>query len=597
MADVRFALMEVQEESKTRNKPAQYVKSDWLVAGALLGLALVVAILPMLWRGSDNGGLLRPTDSPLTALQGEELSPTFSPDATQVAFQWDGEDGKSDGIYVKVVGSETTLRLSRGFDIGPAWSPDGRWIAFTRITEGGHLELRLIAPLGGAERMITELHLPQHQTTSHSLDLAKGEKLAAWFPDSKSLVVSDATGQTRAGLFMISIATGERRKFTSPPEDSDDREPAVSPNGQILAFLRRKSLFVLRLNREQMPLDEPRQLPLGQGVTPNWMPTGDAIVLQHGRGFLKVPLSGAQAEQSVYAGNTFNNGFTLSRNGNRLAYSSARADFNICRLELVRPGVPAGRPGLFLSSTRMDLAARYSPDGTKIVFTSNRSGPGGVWIANADGSAAVPLVEGFLGAWSPDGKQIAFGRDAQSRTDLYTISPSGGQARFIATTEKALDYPALWFNWSQDGKWIYFPAIRSGKKQTFKVAAHGGEPIPIPGLEDAQDVKESADGKFLFYRRDQGVWRKSIIDGSLTSLIRGPVYGFTLAATGIYFVTSGSKGDVFEYYEFTTGRRKVMLQAEKGIMGEPSADANGRFLLFTQHEAEGADLILVENFR
>jgi hypothetical protein len=42
-------------------------------------------------------------------------------------------------------------------------------------------------------------NLPQHQTTSHSLDLTKGEKLAAWFPDGKSLV-EDLAGVVRKTL-------------------------------------------------------------------------------------------------------------------------------------------------------------------------------------------------------------------------------------------------------------------------------------------------------------------------------------------------------------------------------------------------------------
>ena len=45
-----------------------------------------------------------------------------------------------------------------------------------------------------------------------------------------------------------------------------------------------------------------------------------------------------------------------------------------------------------ISSTRVDRDAQFSPDGKKIVFSSNRTGSFEIWICDSDGSNALRLT-------------------------------------------------------------------------------------------------------------------------------------------------------------------------------------------------------------
>ena len=83
----------------------------------------------------------------VTSLSGSETMPTFSPDGAQIAFVWNGEKESDADIYVKLVGSESALRLTKdpGADLLPSWSPDGRNIAFVRIH--GTTGIYLVSPL------------------------------------------------------------------------------------------------------------------------------------------------------------------------------------------------------------------------------------------------------------------------------------------------------------------------------------------------------------------------------------------------------------------------------------------------------------------
>src|SRR5262249_21188409 len=86
-------------------------------------------------------------------------APAFSPDASQIAFSWSGDQGQVRHIYVKLIGSETPLQLTSGDaqDSYPAWAPGGGKIAFLRQFPNGTFGMYQVSALAGPEHRIREL--------------------------------------------------------------------------------------------------------------------------------------------------------------------------------------------------------------------------------------------------------------------------------------------------------------------------------------------------------------------------------------------------------------------------------------------------------
>jgi len=576
--------------------------SLWSLAAVAL-VVVTIAVAGWLLRGNGRKPGAAPEFVPLTSYPGMEDSPSFSPDGNQVAFAWNGEKEDNWDIYIKLIGTEPPFRLTRNPapDRWPAWSPDGRRIAFLRGLPEGKLAVVLISPLGGPERILTEVSItPDNEPSSPS-----------WSPDGKWLVT--------AGLTLISTETGETRNMTSPPtKSSPDFSPAVSPDGRTVAYSRSTSvleadIYLLDLTEDMMPKGEPRRLTSLKAFSsgPAWASNGQQIVFASGEALLKggtslwkVPASGAgEPEQLSYAGKDAYQP-AVSRSGNRLAFQRAAWDEDIWRLSLSGPGVASGLPEKLIASTRRDDAPQYSPDGKRIAFESDRSGWQGVWVSNSDGSDPMELfsrMQSNAGSprWSPDGDRITFGFNAEGNEDVYIIRASGGKPIRL-TTDPADD---VFSSWSRDGNWVYFASNRTGRWETWKVAATGGEAVRVT-RHGGFIACEAPDGKSVYYTKGyslpEGLWKMPVNGGEESQVLPSVVQiAFSLVKEGIYFIARpGTDGKYsIQFLSFATGKVKTVAP----ISGSPSeglsVSPDGRFLLFSQANEVNSDLMLVENFK
>jgi Tol biopolymer transport system component/DNA-binding winged helix-turn-helix (wHTH) protein len=568
------------------------------------GLLIVGYYAKARWFGSREPSVAPMTTAvpfttvPFTTLPGNENYPTFSPDGNSIAFTWDGEQGDNADIWVKQIGNESMHRLTTdpAVELWPRWSPDGRWIAFIR--PGG---LYLIPSLGGAERKITQL-----DSTSGIL-----RQMPNWTPDSEWLAVSDRSSPAEPfGIWLVARETGVRRKLTKPPAVTDlDRSPAISPDGETVVFTR-NSGGVDRLYLVPIAGAEPRRFSSVEGIlgaSPTWSLDGRAILFQLLHNNLwKAPVTGGTPER-ILTGLRHPDGFALSRQGNRLAWVQDVRDTNIWRMELDRGAKPQASPQPFITSTRMDVDMRFSPDGSKIAFASNRSESWEIWVCGSDGQRLVRLTwfNRFCGSprWSPDGRQIVFDANVEDGAGIYVISVEGGKSSRLTNGPSREAVPS----WSRDGNWIYFCSNRSGSNQIWKMPAAGGAAIQVT-QQGGFESHESPDGEFLYFTKGYlpGIWRIPISGGEEKMAFNyhgaGKWRYWAVREQGIYFATAEiPERPQLEFFNFATRKVTTIAKLGKkiGVFGFNGLDVSpdGRWLIWQQLDQEGSDIMLMENFR
>ncbi len=155
----------------------------------------------------------------------------------------------------------------------------------------------------------------------------------------------------------------------------------------------------------------------------------------------------------------------------------------------------------------IDQDPAWSPDATRIAFTSDRDGPLAIYIMDADGSNVRRLTSAPLPssrpAWSPDGTRIAFvSRLNATRDDVYVIDADGANRLRLTTDPGADSDPA----WSPDGTRIAFSSTRTGDGDVYVMNADGSNVTRLTthGRWDGQPAW-SPDGSKLAFAREECV--------------------------------------------------------------------------------------------
>ena len=100
-----------------------------------------------------------------------------------------------------------------------------------------------------------------------------------------------------------------------------------------------------------------------------------------------------------------------------------------------------GGLGAQQASPILKTQASFSPDGTRIAFISTASGEAQIYVASADGTNVKRLTTGSVNAqpmWSPDGSRILFSSNRASKDgnefELYVMYADGSDQRMISIT-------------------------------------------------------------------------------------------------------------------------------------------------------------------
>lgn len=589
--------------------------STWpTLAVGLAGLGLV-GLVASWFLATDGMPQASEWKSPsvrtLTSDPGWEWAPSLNYDGSLVAFvRFSDEDavaGRFYGnVFVRSVESGSEIQVTEppagSGDRSPRWSPDGQWVQFQRVsTDGGPPQLLRVPALGGAEEMLWE---------GHSLGSPTGT------PDGEALLV-----ERDSALWVVPIDGSDDRQVTWPPEGYRDQGGDFS-SPHTLGFW--------RAGGDGWGLYCEAEWPTNRGDEPScWSlpprpPQANALGfgMVHGTGRLLAyypgirdpwrlwtPTSSRVVEEPFAGFGTSVLWAAGSRDGRRMVLVEGALP-TLALWEVVgdRP------PKILAASTKSDSAPLFSPDGSRILFRSNRQGPPRWFVLGEGGDLTGPL-------WSPDGATVS--RQACWRpegTEVVTVGhvPSADdQATLLLSRVPVTRGPHKVLH-AFDGLAGWIAPVACGVDHAFiagagvvwRVGYEGGaaaEHTASPGSSHPV-IAASEDGKWLYDARGESpdgprttVYRTSTMGGPSERLAELPQAVWEIHPDGDRLeLTVSEGGPPFGALEdwlldVATGALTVGSPVPRGLNGRRATTHAGRAVVarFDSGRA-GADLVLVD---
>jgi TolB protein len=135
----------------------------------------------------------------------------------------------------------------------------------------------------------------------------------------------------------------------------------------------------------------------------------------------------------------------------------------------------------------LNLSPVWSPDGSKIIYTSYKNHNVDLWLDDVK-TKQCRLFCSFPGlnsaaAWSPDGEYVAVTLTKDGNAEIYLLTPEGKMVRRL-TFVRAIDSSP---SWSPNGKEIAFTSDRSGYPQVFVMDIEGSNTRRLTYIDDMAD--------------------------------------------------------------------------------------------------------------
>jgi len=441
-----------------------------------------------------------------------------------------------------------------------------------------------------------------------SVAQSKTAAVVALDPDRKTIMFQ-RDGKTWAGA----LKGGPPREFAGIPR-GHVAAFLFSPDGSKLATIVNQELWIL-----PYPSGTPRDL---HGATTNvsWFPDSRHVLVSGGNfnNTLTVLDSTGDSSRVLYRGtDTFQ--AAVSPDGKKIAYSGGAAEWDI--LEVSLPGgrvrtlvggggvswqpdwAPSGTHYLYSTFVTSALAGiedrypteglsrritnappgintyaegpRWSPDGTRFLFTQGPVDRQHLTIANASGGNWTPIADSILEhphVWSPDGRWVAFISNAGGKQQLEKIKPVAGATPVVLAKAAPVATGYSTIEWSPTGEWILYPSAE-GISMISPDGSTTGKLTP----RNLQAYAFSHDGKQVYgiYRNTTGEgpqWQLHLIGikGDTDKMIAAldfPVstsnaIGFSIHPDGKRFLTSIAKWpyDIWMLEGFDQPREKTWFE-------------------------------------
>ncbi len=183
------------------------------------------------------------------------------------------------------------------------------------------------------------------------------------------------------------------------------------------------------------------------------------------------------------------------------------------------------------SGNWIDYSHSWSSDGSRILFSSDRSGNRDIYAINPDGSNLVQLTDNSTiddgPTWSPDGKRIVFYSNRTGFYELYLMDSDGGNVTQL--TSLGVDTSEMDPSWSPDGSMIAFSSMYNSYRNIYIINSDGSSTIPANITNNTNASYRywwptwTPDGKKIFCV--QSATRQDVyvvmLDGSYQGLLTG----------------------------------------------------------------------------
>jgi Tol biopolymer transport system component len=444
----------------------------------------------------------------------------LSPDGTRLAFAATGSDGVN-RLYVRALDTLTAQPLT-GTEgaLAPFWSPDNRFIGYfsvggaigtgttlKKITASGGPPSKLCdvpGGIAGATWSTDNVILFASAASLRGLeggirrvsgsggpcslvvapDATKGEAeswLPFFLPDQKHfLYLALNSGLRPIGIYAASLGSSERKLLVSGGSNAQYTQG-------YLMFLRDQTLMAQSFNVERLeligdpvPIAEEIDIAGQSGVTGAFSLSNTGILAYQigpAGGRSRLTWFDRTGKELGPIGDEGNYGaLALSRNGTHASVSMLdpeRRTRDVWLVDLVR-----GLRTRFTFDPSNEEDSIWSPDGSRLVFNSNRKGPVDLYVKASKGAGAEELLfaddaDKLPVSWSSDGRYVLYMRhDKETGFDLWALPMVGDRKPLPVAQTRFDEGPG---DFSPDGHWIAFASTESGRAEVYAA------PFPGPG--------------------------------------------------------------------------------------------------------------------
>jgi serine/threonine protein kinase/Tol biopolymer transport system component len=485
IADARIELTEMSlEPAEPAGPPVAEKKASraglWIALAAVAGLAVGWLLFSQLSPAPVSH---QPARLDNLTFVGREWSPHASVEGDMVVFTSD-RDGIA-RIWMKQVAGGGEVPLTDGPDDTPRFSPDGSQILFTRDIQGRRMLYRQ-SVVGGQPRKVLDDALegdwspdgqqvaflrPRPEIGNNTINigifemqsgkeriLGTIEKRACygvrWSPDGRTIAVNatSLTGNVAetSGIHLFDLASGEV-SFANPTPwtgpfsvlewTQDSRSFIVGQSSEIIAHVSGTPSLIMQYNlasEETTPLFwAPLRLPKGSwGASTFSLLKGGDIVLDSQVEFSQL-LEYQVLDQGMSQPRTLTSGMSIDRqpvfspDGKRLLFSSNRSgNIDIWGLDL-----ESGATVRMTDDPAGDWDPAFSPDGASLIWSSDRSGNMEIWLGGIDGSGATQVSHDGIDAENPtmtaDGQWIIYASSSDAQAGVWKVKPDGTEAQML----------------------------------------------------------------------------------------------------------------------------------------------------------------------